>query len=186
MARIVALLALVLAALLSGCAGAQAPDTSGTDPVTLASILPTPAGLLETAPARAVGARGLAGVLGGAGALEAIERFGLERAAVREWAGPQDGRLVVAVSVWGTGEAAQYVNGGAAERELAAPGTAAWTPEGLPGSRGVRRDGVPRLRALSFAVDATGVYVRAEGPVEEGAVIRTADLLSTALRGSGE
>jgi hypothetical protein len=47
----------------------------------------------------------------------------------------------------------------------------------------VRRDGDRRLRTLSFALDATGVYVRAEGPVEERVVVRVADLLSTALRG---
>jgi hypothetical protein len=181
--RILPLLVLLVAALSAGCAGGVAPDTSGTDPVRLAAILPAPKGLRETGAARAIDARGLASVLGGSGALEAIEGSGLERAAVREWTGPGNARLVVAVSVWSRNEAAQYVNGSAAERELSAPGTAAWTPEALPGSRGVRRDGDRRLRTLSFALDATGVYVRAEGPVEERAVVRMAGLLSTALRG---
>jgi hypothetical protein len=183
--RVLPLLVLVLAMLSAGCAAGGAPDTSGTDPVRLAAILPTPAGLRETGPARAVGAHDLAAALGGTGGTEAIEGLGLKRAAVREWTGAENARLLIAVSVWGGNEAAQYVNGAAAERELAAPGTAAWTPEDLPGSRGARRDGARRLRALSFAVDATGVYVRADGPVEERAVIREADLLSTALRGKG-
>lgn len=187
MARLLPLLIAIAtaasASLASGCADAQAPDTSRIDPVRMATILPTPAGFTEGDPARALDAEGLAAALGGAGALDAIEGSGLRRAAVREWTGPDGRRLSVTVGVWHTDDGARYVTGGAAERELSSAGAAAWTPEEIRASRGVRRDGDRPVRTLSFAIGTAGVYLRADGPVAEATVIRTADLLVTALRG---
>lgn len=180
---LIAIAAATSAALASGCADAQAPDTSRVDPVRMATILPTPAGFTEGDPARALDADGLAAVLGGTGALDAIEGSGLKRAAVRAWTGPGGRRLSVAVGVWHTDDGARYVTGAAAERELSSAGAAAWTPEEIRASRGMRRGGGRPVRTLSFAVGTAGVYLRADGPVPEAAVIRTADLLATALRG---
>lgn len=182
MIRILACLALA-AVVVAGCADRQAPDTSDVDPLRLASILPTPKGLSESGGPREVDAAGLAAAYGGKGALEAIQGSGLKRAAVREWTDADGRSMVVAVGVWNAGEGARYVTGGAAEQELFSDGASAWTPEEIRASRGVRRDGVQPFRALSFAIDTTGVYVRADGPASETAVIRAADLLATAIRG---
>jgi hypothetical protein len=153
------------------------------DPLRLATILPTPAGFSEDGGPQTVDASALAAVYGGEGALGAIEGSGLKRAAVREWTGSGGRRLVVAVGVWDAKEGARFVTGGAAEQDLFAEGAEAWTPEEIRASRGVRRNGDRPLRVLSFAIDTTGVYVRADGPKGEKAVIRAADLLATAIRG---
>jgi hypothetical protein len=180
-----AMLAVVAAGALvaSGCADAQAPDTSGIDPLRLATVLPTPAGLNEESGPRTVDPAELAAAYGGEGALSAIEGSGLRRAAVRSWTGSGGRRLLVAVGVWSTGDGARYVTGGAAEQDLFADGASAWTPEEIRASRGVRRDGDRPLRVLSFAIDTVGVYVRADGSSGERAVIRAADLLATSIRG---
>lgn len=177
--------ALIVIALVTatGCADTQPPDTSDIDPLRLATVLPTPAGFAEAGGPRAVDAPMLASVYGGDGTLGAIERSGFKRAAVREWTGSGGRRLVVAVGVWDSREGARFVTGGAAEQHLFAEGAAAWTPKEIRASRGVRRDGDRPLRVLSFAIDTTGVYVRADGPGSEKAVIRAADLLVTAIRG---
>lgn len=168
---------------LSGCADSRPPDTSDIDPLRLATILPTPAGFTEAGGPRTVDERSLAAVYGGERALDAVEGSGLKRAAVREWTGTGERRMVVAVGVWDSKEGARFVTGGAAEQDLFAEGAEAWTPEEIRASRGVRRGGGRPLRVLSFAIDTTGVYVRADGANGEKAVIRAADLLATAIRG---
>jgi hypothetical protein len=178
-----ALLLTLFTAVASGCTDARAPDTSDVDPLQLANILPTPAGFSEADGPRVVDPAGLAAAYGGEGAREAIDGSGLERAAVREWTAPGGRRLTVAIGVWDAKESARYVTGGAAEQNLFAAGASAWTPSEIRASRGVRRDGDASLRALSFSIDTAGVYIRGDGPRQEGPVIRVASLLAKALRG---
>jgi hypothetical protein len=92
----------------------------------------------------------------------------------------------VVVSEWDDHTAATSVGGDAAELALGEPGARAWTPRELGASRGVRIDDpARRLRVLSVAVDATDLFVRAEGPIPEQVVIRAMQRMVAAL-GAGD
>ena len=181
--RIAAAISLIgLSAIIAvGCQSAREPETGATDPVRLARILPTPAGLglAEAVPAGSADARALARAFGDPAARGSLEASGLQRGAVREWTGPNGRRLVVAVSVWNGPQAAQLVNAAAAERVLGQPGARAWTPEEVRASRGVLSPGV---KTLSLAIDQTGTFIRSDGPVPESVLIRLAELVVTTLK----
>ena len=76
------------------------------------------------------------------------------------------------------------IGGDAAEQILSEDGARAWTPTGLPGSRGARIDmGGRQEQRLAFAVGPNSLYVRAEGPVPEDVVARTLRRLVVTLEG---
>lgn len=186
-ARVIGLLVLALAALgLAGC-GPQSPVDEGgerKDPVALAAVLPTPDGLDETQPARAVGPAPLASALVGRPDADIAQRLrsrGLQAASVRRWSGPGGARLVVAASVWPSHVTATSVGAQAAELLLARPGATAWTPGDVPGARGARRAG--RERALAFAVGPNSLFVYAEGPVDDATVARALSRLRRVAEG---
>jgi hypothetical protein len=94
--------------------------------------------------------------------------------------------MTVVVSEWGDHFAATSVGGDAAEIPLGTSGAHAWTPTQLGASRGVRID-TPgsRLQTLSYAIDTTDLFVRAEGPIPQAVVIRAVQRMAAAL-GGGE
>ncbi len=169
----------VLALVVSACGPDSPVDERGEpkDPVALARVLPTAAGLTETQPARPVGAEALAEALVGRPDSAVASRLasrGAAAAAVRVWEGADGARLVVATSVWPSHVTAVSVGAQAAERLLALPGASAWTPGDAPGARGARvRDGSTPTRALALAVGPNSLFVRSWGPVGEDVVIRS-------------
>jgi hypothetical protein len=190
--RVLALALAALAALVAGCASTP---NGGSDagpkvpPARLAALLPTANGLREASPSRAADAGALQAALAGRAdpaAARKLTDLGLQRGAIRTWTAAGGGRMTVVVSVWSDHYAASSVGGDSAELALGTPGARAWTPRQLGASRGVKDD-TPghRLRALSFAVDATDLFVRAEGPIPESVVVRAMQRMVAAL-GAGE
>ena len=184
--RIAATVAVLVTATLAaaGCTGGSGgqEDTRAADPLQAIRILPTPKGLTAAGPARVVDADGLSTAFGSATPIPGLADSGLSKAAVREFTGPGGGRLVVAAALWESNESARGIVGAAAEQRLGESGAQAWTPDTVGGSRGVRLLGHgPDHRTLSFAAGRAGAYLRADGPVPEAAITRTADLLYDGL-----
>jgi hypothetical protein len=182
-----AVLAGALAA--AGCSGirSDAPGpTHNVPPLTLVRILPTPNGLRETEPARAVGAATIQAWLGGKtepAAARKLQELGLKGGAVRAWATARGtGRLRIVVSQWGDHYAATSVGGDAAEIPLGSPGAHAWTPTAAAGSRGseVGPPGPPS-RAVSYAVGTIDLFVQSEGAVPQAAVVEQLTRMMAAL-----
>jgi hypothetical protein len=179
----VAALAAAVCVVVTGCSGGQ-PDTRAPDPVQAVRVLPTPAGLTAAGPVRRVGADGLSAAFGASGPVPGLADSGLGEAAVRSFSGPEGGSLIVAVALWDNNESARGIVGAAAETDLGRSGVEAWTPSAVGGSRGTRRTGDgPARRTLSFAEGRAGAYIRADGPVPETSVTRTAKLLAEVLSG---
>ncbi len=186
-ARMIGVVVCVLVALgLTACGPGSAVDPRGDrkDPVALAAVLPTPAGLTETEPARPATPAALAAALVGGPDPAIAQRLrarGLRTAAVRRWSGPGGAALVVATSVWPSHVTATSVGAQAAERLLARTGAVAWTPSGVPGARGARRPG--QQRTLAFAVGPNSLFVRAAGPVDDATVARALGRLRLVAEG---
>jgi len=180
-----------LVALAAGCstpqAGSDAPPK--VPPARLAALLPTAAGLRDASPSRPADAEAIQAALGGradADAARKLTELGLRGGAIRTWTAANGGRMTVVVSEWQNHTAATSVGGDAAELALGAPGAHAWTPREIGASRGVRNDDPGRrLRVISYAVDATDLFVRAEGPIPEQVVIRAMQRMIAAL-GAGD
>jgi hypothetical protein len=176
--RAAALLVLVAALACAAC-GPTSPTQAGgsdVDPVALLTVLPSP-GQLRGEPAEPADPDALQKALTGAPdpviAARVRERAP-EAAAVRRWSAAGGQELVAAVSVWDAHLIATGVGGDAAERLLSEDGARAWTPAGIPGSRGARVDAEGRReQRLSFAVGPNSLYVRARGPVPDDVVART-------------
>ena len=184
-----AALLIIVAALACAACGPTSPTEAGgidADPVALLTVLPSP-GQLRGEPASAVDADGLQVALTGAPdpAIAArVRERAPKAAAVRTWSAPGGQELVAAVSVWGSHLIATGIGGDAAEQILSEDGARAWTPTGLPGSRGARIDmGGRQEQRLAFAVGPNSLYVRAEGPVPEDVVARTLRRLVVTLEG---
>ena len=176
-----ALAAAAACAALAGCTGGQ-PDTRAPDPVQAVRILPTPAGLTTAASVRTVDADGLSSAFGSPGPVPGLADSGLGKAAVRRFTGPGGASMIVAVALWDDNESAREIVGAAAETTLGHSGVEAWTPSEVGASRGTRTTGGGvDHHTLSFAQGRAGAYLRADGPVPEASVIRTAKLLSEAL-----
>jgi hypothetical protein len=176
--RAAALLVLVAAIACAAC-GPTSPTQAGgseVDPVALLDVLPSP-GSLRGEPAAAADADALQVALTGApepAVAARVRERAPEAAAVRSWSAPDGGELVAAVSVWDSHLIATGIGGDAAEQLLSQDGARAWTPDGLPGSRGARVNAAGRREErLSFAVGPNSLYVRAEGPVPADVVART-------------
>jgi hypothetical protein len=180
-----------LVALVAGCSTPQAGSNAApkVPPVRLAALLPTAAGLREATASRAADAAAIQAALAGkadASAARKLTELGLQRGAIRTWTTAKGGRMTVVVSVWDNHTAATSVGGDSAELTLGTSGARAWTPTELGASRGVRNDQRGRqLRTLSYAVDATDLFVRAEGPIPEQVVVRAVQRMVAAL-GAGE
>jgi hypothetical protein len=190
--RALACLACLLAAAgalaLAGCGtGAEDRLTRAAEPLTLVRILPTRPGLVPGGPAAPADAQALAVALAGepdADLERAMQAQGLERAAVRVWTGPAGRRMVVATSLWQERRGAVGFGGEAVDRLLDRRAATPWSPRGFGGSRGARvREGSDQVRALSFAVGRTGLFIRADGPVPDQTLLRTLDLLVKAAQG---
>ncbi len=176
--RAAALLVLVAALACAAC-GPTSPTQAGgsdVDPVALLTVLPSP-GQLRGDPAEAADPDALQVALTGApdpAVAARIRERAPKAAAVRTWSAPGGQELVTAASVWDSHLIATGIGGDAAEQLLSEDGARAWTPAGLPGSRGVRIDaGGRREQRLSFAVGPNSIYVRAEGPVPGDVVAKT-------------
>ncbi len=181
--RVVAPVGGLLAAfvvVLAGCGvGGLAEQSSlAADPAFIVRVLPTRPGLDIAGPGTTTGPDGIdQAALGrsipalGTSAREA----GLREVAAREWTGPGGARLVAVVGLWDDGEVASAI-GGEMARE-AGPGGRAWTPAQFGGSQGYRSD---TARALSVVIGRVSLFVRAEGPVDDAAVLRTIDLMRKA------
>jgi hypothetical protein len=176
--RAVALL-LLLAALACAACGPTSPTEAGgadVDPVAVLTVLPSP-GQLRGEPAAPADAGALQVALTGSPDPAIAARVRERRpkaAAVRTWSAPGGRELVAAVSVWDSHLIATGIGGDAAELLLSEDGARAWTPTGLPGSRGARVDAPGRQeQRLSFAVGPNSLYVRSKGPVPRDVVART-------------
>jgi len=178
----VRLAAVLLCLLAVGACGPLGPTEAGgpaTDPVALLTVLPSP-GELRGEPAAPADAAALQEALTGAPDPELVERVELRApraAGVRSWTGPGGQELVAAVSVWDSHLLATGIGGDAAKFLIDhEPGGRAWTPSGLPGSRGARVDAPGRQeRRLAFAIGPNAIYVRSRGPVPD-------DVVTTAMR----
>lgn len=185
-ARIV-LASLAAAALMAGCGGAGTSPTRDVDLTDLVNILPTPPGLDRTSSiVRSADAAGVQAILARVARPESAREFekrGFGGGAIRTWTGANGARFEVVVSRWPDNQVATTVGAGAAELPLGGDGASAWNPRELPGARGARVEppGVPS-RSLSVAVADLSLFVRADGSVGDGAVVRTLDLLARRLR----
>ena len=88
-------------------------------------------------------------------------------------------------ALWEDGDAASAIGGEMAR--AAVPDGSAWTPSGYSGSQGFRAGDA---RALSVVIGRVSLFVRAEGPIGDDAVLRTVDLMRKAaarqdLEGAG-
>jgi hypothetical protein len=187
-------LALALAVLAAVVAGAGCGDTpnGGSDaapkvpPVRLAGLLPTANGLRDASASRPADALAIQTALADGRAEPSAARkltdLGLRKGAIRTWTAPGGGHMAVVISEWSNHYAATSVGGDSAELALSLPGAQAWTPTQLASSRGVKVD-TPghELRTISFAVDSTDLFVRAEGPIPETVVIRAMQRMIAAL-----
>lgn len=183
-------LVVALTAVLAGCgAGGRVQQQSlEADPAFVVRVLPTRPGLDIAGP----GTTGDAALLATAAlgtqipALEKSAReAGVQKVAAREWTGPDGARLTAVAALWDDGEAAGAIGGEMAR--AAVPGGSAWTPSQYGGSQGVRTDDA---RALSVVIGKVSLFVRAEGPIGDEAVLRTVDLMRKAaarddLKGAG-
>ena len=163
----------LLAALFTGCGagGLMEQQSLEADPAFLVRILPTRPGLDIAG----------AGTSGGAEALapatldktipeleKSAREAGLQKMAVRRWTGPDGARLVAVAGLWDDGSAASAIGGEIAR--AAVPGGRAWTPSGFGAAQGFRTDDA---RSLSVIIGKVWMFVRAEGPIDDEAVIRT-------------
>ncbi|HSJ74108.1 MAG TPA: hypothetical protein VK904_07300 [Miltoncostaeaceae bacterium] len=186
--RAAALLILVAALACAAC-GPTSPTQAGggdADPVALLTVLPSP-GQLRGEPAAPADPDALQVALTGApdpAVAARVRERAPKAAAVRSWSAAGGRELVAAVSVWDSHLIATGIGGDAAEQILSEDGARAWTPSGLPGSRGARIDAAGRReQRLAFAVGPNSIYVRAEGPVPDDVVARTLRRLVLTLNG---
>jgi len=187
--RLVAVLTLLLAVALGASAcgpvGPTDPGGAPVDPVTVADALPSPEPLRPVGGAREVDAEGLVDATienADPATAERLTGRGFRTAAIREWTAPGGG-MTAAVSVWSSGVVATNVAGATAERLLEEPGAEAWTPRGLPGSRGVRAPN--GRRALGKAAGPNSLLVIADGDVPEDVVVRSLRRLIAVAEGQG-
>lgn len=170
----------LLAALFTGCGagGLMEQQSLEADPAFLVRILPTRPGLDIAG----------AGTSGGAEALapatldktipeleKSAREAGLQKMAVRRWTGPDGARLVAVAGLWDDGSAASAIGGEIAR--AAVPGGRAWTPSGFGAAQGFRTDDA---RSLSVIIGKVWMFVRAEGPIDDDAVLRTVELMRKA------
>ena len=103
------------------------------------------------------------------------ERATRRRPRCATWSAPGGQELVAAVSVWGSHLIATGIGGDAAEQLLSEDGARAWTPTGLPGSRGARsRLAAGRSSGSPFASGRTRSTCGPTGPVPEDVVATAA------------
>lgn len=186
--RTIGLLLAFLAVLASLGCGPVRPGEGGTpvSSVALANVLPAPAGLETAEPAGPASVEEIQRELAGRPDAEGVRRLeaaDLREGAIRRWEGADGARVTAVITRWSSRILATNVGAAAAEQLLEEPGARAWTPPEIPGSRGARLDGpAPRL-TLSRSVGPNGIFLRAEGPVEERAVARLMELAVTAAEG---
>lgn len=191
--RVTTLLAVVVLApttVLAGCGvgGRVQQQSLEADPAFVVRVLPTRPGLDIAGPGTSGGAALLSTAALGA-SIPALEKSardaGVQKVAAREWTGPGGARLTAVAALWDDGEAAGAIGGEMAR--AAVPGGSAWTPSQYGGSQGFRTGDA---RALSVVIGKVSLFVRAEGPIGDDAVLRTVDLMRKAaarddLRGAG-
>ena len=167
-----------VAIVLTGCGPTGPGDPAGTkaDPVYLLSVLPTPAGLIDTQRERPADATQLVDAIIGSNDRDkatSVARSGVEEAAVRRWKSATPGTMVASVSVWPGHQVASNVAVTVGQTQLGQPGTSGWTPSQNPGSTGTRSSTGDRIRVLARAVGPNVFVVRATGGVSDDSVIRT-------------
>lgn len=176
---------LLAALLLSGCGTTGGTRTVARD-LNLNEVLrvqPTPKGLAQSTTVRradaAVIQEAFADGRRDAAAADRFRSIGFESGAIRTWTAPTGATFTMVASRWGDHMTAVNVGGGAAEAQALARGAVAWTPSNLRSARGTRsRPDDPPSAALSMAVGEVNLFVRAEGPIDEAAVVRSLELLA--------
>ncbi len=170
----------------TGCAagGRVEQQSLEADPAFIVRVLPTRPGLDIAGAERTPGPAGFdQATLGHAvpDLVTSAEAGGLREVAVRDWTGPGGALLVAVASLWDDGEAAAAIGGEVAR--AAVPGGSVWTPSQYGGSQGARS---ADARALSVVIGKVALFVRAEGPVDDEAVLRTIQLMRKAAAGEDE
>jgi hypothetical protein len=188
--RLAAVLLCLVAVAACGPLGPTESGGAAADPVAALAVLPSPGQLRGQAAAPADAAT-LQRALTGAPDRELTERIEMRSpnaAAVRSWTAPGGQELVAAVSVWDSHLVATGIGADAAAFLFDQdPGARAWTPSGLPGSRGARVDEPGREeRRLAFAVGPNAIYVRSRGPVPDDVVAKTMRRLVLTLEGEDQ
>jgi hypothetical protein len=180
------LLLLVLFATACGPTRAGSGGPEAVDPLRLAQILPTPAGLADAGPARRAVVEQVQTALADQedpeGA-EGLRNVGFRDGAIREWTTDEGGRMTLVTSAWDERITATSVGAGSVRLLADEPGARAWTPSGVPGSQGVRVGGEIPRQALAVSVGENLIFIRAEGPVPERAIVRTMELAVRAAEG---
>lgn len=176
----------VVLATLTGCGATtiEAPPST-IDLTELVRILPTPQGLDESRNVRSVDAAGLQEALAGVARAESAKVFqdlGFRAGAIRTWSNGDGTTMLVAVSRWPDRQTATNIGGGAVQRLADTTGAAAWTPRSQAGARGARLAKDSETRMLSLGVGDVSLFVRADGPIGDDAVVRTMDLLARPVR----
>ena len=175
---------------LTGCGagGLQEQQDLEADPAFVVRMLPTRPGLTPDGGTITSGSDGFDATALGQDVPElakSTKDAGLRTAAVRRWTGPGGAQLVAIAGLWDDGEAASAIGGELAR--AAVPGGEAWTPSNYGGSQGFRS---ADARALSVVLGKVSLFVRASGPVNDKALLRTIELMRKAaaqqdLQGSG-
>lgn len=165
---------------LAGCGvgGRAEQQNLEADPAFVVRVLPTRPGLDIAGPERASGPEGLGPAALGRpvpALADSAREAGLRRVAARDWSGPRGARLVAIAGLWEDSEPAQAIGGELAR--AAVPGGAAWTPAQFGASQGYR---TADRRALNVVVGKVSLFVLAEGPVGDDAVLRTVELMRKA------
>lgn len=171
----------------SGCSRDQTGPTDRIDLVHLVSILPTPRGLDQSNDARAVDVAAVTATLTEGidvpqDAADRYARLGLRDAARRTWTGRGGAHVTILATRWPDHMTAATAGAGAADVLPDQHGATPWTPEGIRGARGSRGQvGGRHTATLSLAVERVNLFVRATGPVDDDAIVRTMELASTPL-----
>ena len=161
-----------------GAGGRVQQESLEADPAFVLRVLPTRPGLDIAGPERSPGPGGIdrAALDESIPDLVASARdAGLRTLSVREWTGPDGARLVAVAGLWDDGDAAGAIGGEIARKVV--PDGSAWTPVEYGASRGYRSEDA---RALSVVIGRVWLFVRAEGPVDDDAVLRTVELMRKA------
>lgn len=177
------------AALLAGACGPTKAGVGGADavdPLRLAQVLPTPAGMMDDGKARSVLLEDVQPALAGRvdqGGVERLRVAGFISGAIREWTTEDGGRLTAVLSVWDEKITATNVGAGSVQLLNDEPGARAWTPSEIPGSQGVKVGDPVTQQALSNGVGTNLIFLRTVGPVPEPAIVRTMELAIRTAQG---
>lgn len=188
-AAALALAVAVLALAACGPTGPNEPGGAAADPVALLTVLPVPAGLQDAQPATDLPPEQVLEAMVGSSSAERGRRLvdaGMTASAVRVFTTPNGGRMWAVVTVWPSKLVAGNLALQVAQERLGDAGVRAWTPDGVPGSQGIRETGGDRERVAARAVGPNAIVVRATGDVPDDGVARTLRRLVVVQEAAGD